>query len=150
MLLAVEQDETTKGWINYFGEASPSVGVGQLISNDDFELLKIDKVKTFLVTDFAKGYLTQAFSKSTEENIKKMMDSVDNLLDNKLAYFWQGKEGKKSFPQQDGYNLSSSKLFRSAFKESVPELSYYMTSKEVKIGLRSCMNTVRKNQLSRE
>ena len=118
MLLAISSD-----WLKYFGETRPSVGPGQVLTQSDAELLNDSAVKDFLINQFARGYLTQAFSKSSDTNITDQFNGLDT--ENKLAYFWKG-DGATSFSKLPAYSTASNTLLISTYKEMVPELLGYL------------------------
>lgn len=118
MLYAIDDD--TRKW---FGEKKPYVGPGSTLTQSDVDLLENKTIKTFLTDVFAKGYLTQAFSQSTEDGIKKQYDRRPGY-EEKLNFFWKGN-GKTCFANEKGYNIVSSALSDSAFINCVPELEAY-------------------------
>lgn len=118
MLLALSSD-----WLKYFGETKPAVGPGQVLTQEDANLLNDTDVRDFLVNQFARGYLTQAFSKSGDSHITDKFDGLD--IDNKLSYFWKG-DGATSFSKLAAYSTASNALLISTYKEMVPELVGYL------------------------
>lgn len=119
MLYAIDDD--VRKW---FGEKKPYVGPGSTLTQSDVDLLKNETIKNFLTDVFAKGYLTQAFSQSTEDGIKKQYDSRPGYED-KLNFFWKGN-GDTCFANEQGYKIVSSALSDSAFINCVPELEDYL------------------------
>lgn len=127
MLLAISSD-----WLNYFGETRPTIGPGGPLSQSDADLLSDSTVKDFLIDQFARGYLTQAFSKSPDSKITDQFNGLD--IDNKLAYFWKG-DGATSFSKLPAYSTASNTLLISTYKEMVPELLVYLNSEPKKWAL---------------
>lgn len=112
-------------WRNWFGEAKPDVGPNSPLTQNDVNLLNNSDIDDFLKNKFAVGYLTQAFSQSDVESIKKQFERISGYQD-KLGYFWKGS-GDACFSSDKGYNLASSSLTDSAFVSCVPGLSPYMS-----------------------
>lgn len=123
MLLALGQENTT--YLSWFGETMPSVGPGAALSQPEADLTNDSQIKRFLVDQFAIGYLTQAFSKSTDDNIKQKFAAIPNV-DAKLSYFWKG-DGTTSFAQSKGYSAATTKLMDSSYAEVVPFLADYLS-----------------------
>ena len=119
MLYAI--DDNWRGW---FGEKKPDVGPNGPLTQSDVDLLSDVAIKTFLTDRFAVGYLTQVFSQSEEENIKKMFEGLSGCGD-KLNYFWKGS-ADQCFGGDKGYNLATSGLMDGTFVSCVPGFSKYL------------------------
>ncbi|WP_127534454.1 hypothetical protein [Paenibacillus kobensis] len=120
MLYAVDDN-----WRNWFGETKPDVGPNASLTQRDADLIKNTDIKSFLTDKFAVGYLTHAFSKSTDERIKSQFQEIPNYS-NKLDFFWKGNENS-CFAKDKGYNLATSALLDSAFASCAPGLSAYLS-----------------------
>ncbi len=131
MLLALSKRDAANGtqWLQWFGETAPAVGQGQALSDSDAAMLQTDEVNAFLVDKFAIGYLTQAFSKSTDPNIQAQFAKLSSV-DDKLGYFWKG-DGTTSFSQSKAYSQVTAKLLDSSYSDTVPELAPYLQSDPV-------------------
>lgn len=116
-------------WRNWFGEKKPDVGPNSPLTQSDVKLNDNTDVKSFLKDKFAVGYLTQAFSQSDDDNIKKQFESIPDYPD-KLNYFWKGN-GDHCFSRDKGYNLATSALMDSAFVSCVPGLPKYLKDNPV-------------------
>ncbi|WP_066498719.1 hypothetical protein [Abyssisolibacter fermentans] len=119
MLYAIDD-----GWRKWFGEKKPVVGPNETLRERDIELLENEDVQTFLNDKFAVGYLTQAFSKSTDKKIQDKFKKMANV-NKKLGYFWKGNTDK-CFSKYKGYNIASASLMDSAYTECVSGLQKYI------------------------
>jgi hypothetical protein len=119
MLYAIDDE-----WRNWFGEKKPDVGPNATLTQSDVALLDNADIKKFLKDVFAVGYLTQAFSQSNEDQIKKQFESIPSYKD-KMSYFWKAS-GNHCFAVNKGYNLATSALMNSTFVSCVPGLSKYV------------------------
>jgi hypothetical protein len=116
-------------WLQWFGETRPTID-GVTLTQADVTAAADATVKSFLVDKFAVGYLTQAFSKSTDGKIKDVFSKLDKV-DDKLGYFWKGSDADTCFAKDKGYGLASAKLMDNAFTQSVPGLDQYLANKPV-------------------
>ncbi|NNL93581.1 MAG: hypothetical protein HKO66_15170, partial [Saprospiraceae bacterium] len=122
MLVALaNKDEQT---FSFFGQKKPVVGKNGDLSEKIAAIANDSKMSSFLTDKFAVGYLTQAFSASTDDKIKPKYDAVPNLED-KLSYFWKGKN-ESSFAADPQYNIATEKLQNYVYAENVPGLTDYI------------------------
>lgn len=116
-------------WRKWFGEKKPTVGPNGTLTEDDVKLLDKKDIKSFLTDKFAVGYLTQAFSKSSDPKIQEEFKKL-NKYEDKLAYFWKGT-GEKCFGKYPGYNLATASLLDNAYAVSTPGLERYLLDNPV-------------------
>jgi len=120
MMLYVIPDQQ----LSWFNETRPGVGPGQPLTQAQATLAQNDPdINSFLINDFALGYLTQAFSQSTDPKIKDLIG--DDATKNKLGFFWQG-DGDQCFPKLKGYNLAAAHVMDSTYASMVPGLDRYL------------------------
>lgn len=147
MLLAVSKEHSD--WVNWFGQTTPSVGSGGDLSQAEADIIKDQKIQSFLVDKFAVGFLTQAFSKSTDQNIKSQFDALGNT-EEKLNYFWKG-DGEDSFAKSRSYGLATAKINDITYGESVAGFDTYQTNNPADWAKQLydyCMNPVTLNGLA--
>ena len=119
-------------YAKWFGEADPVVGPGAALTPQEAKLGDEADIKDFLVNRFAIGYLTQALSTSTEDNIKQKFAAIPDA-GVKLSYFWKG-DGTTSFAKDKGYNEATAALMDSSFVEIAsanPELAPFFSDDPV-------------------
>lgn len=120
MMLYVIPDQQ----LAWFNETRPGVGPGQALSTSQATLAQTDPdINTFLTNNFALGYLTQAFSQSTDPKISALIG--DQATKDKLGYFWQGT-GDNCFPKLKGYNLAAAHVMDNTYASMVPGLEQYV------------------------
>ncbi len=110
--------------LKFFGETKPKVGPRLQLTQREADLaLKNTTINEFLVNKFSLGYLTLAYSKSTDPKIQKLIG--DKATSEKLSYFWQGP-GKGCFAQLKGYNLSTAKVMDATYVKLAAGLQAYL------------------------
>ncbi|HRI79087.1 MAG TPA: hypothetical protein PLR06_06070 [Cyclobacteriaceae bacterium] len=120
MMLYVLPDDQ----LAWFDETRPSVGPGEQLTQDLANTAQTNSdINTFLTNQFALGYLTQAFSQSTDPDIQNLLG--DQTTKDKLGYFWQGN-GTNCFPNLKGYNLASAYVMDQTYASMTPGLDAYM------------------------
>ncbi|WP_400259612.1 hypothetical protein [Candidatus Methanomassiliicoccus intestinalis] len=111
-------------WRDMMCTLRPSVGKYGDLTNEEVEMINKDPaMKSYLVDNFGKGFITTALYRSTEPSIHNKFDQTTTPT--KLDYYWKGIDNEKCFSKNKYYNQISNTVYLDNYMHFVSDLKKY-------------------------